>query len=142
MTRFRKLKSSTKGILIFQAVAMLMGTSTHVAWAVNNGFLSENYNAPLPHMLFWDSLTFLDPIAAILLFIRPRTGLILTLIIILADVAHNNLYYFEELYTTDINLSEWLIKYWMILGQILFAIFALLTFKKCLNDINSVTSSS
>jgi hypothetical protein len=113
-----------------------------MAWAVNNGFLSENYNAPLPNMIFWDSLTFLDPIAALLLFIRPKTGLILTLIIILADVTHNNIYYFEELYTTRLGLTEWITKYWMILGQILFAVFALLTFKKCLNDINSAISTN
>ncbi|MDG1332798.1 MAG: hypothetical protein P8P74_10730 [Crocinitomicaceae bacterium] len=140
MTTFKKLKLGTKVILIIQSVAMLMGTSTHVSWAINNGFLSENYNAPLPNMIFWDSLTFLDPLAALLLFVRPKAGLILTLFIILADVAHNNLFYFEELYTTGLGLSDWITKYWMILGQLLFAVFALLTFRKCLKDINSITS--
>lgn len=138
MTTFKELSSGTKAILIIQSIAMLMGTSTHVSWVVNNGFLSENYNAPLPSMIFWDSLTFLDPIAAILLFLRPRAGLILTLLIILADVAHNNLFYYEELYTSGLSVSEWITKYWMILGQIVFALFALLTFRKCWNDQSRV----
>ncbi|MFK7784153.1 MAG: hypothetical protein AB8B56_03495 [Crocinitomicaceae bacterium] len=134
MKQFQALAFSTRVILVVQMIAMLMGTSTHVMWAVENGFLSTRYNAPLFSMVFWDSLTFLDPLAAILLLIRPKTGLILTLIIILADVTHNNIFYFEELYMSGISLSDWLMKYWMILGQIVFALFAILTFRKCWND--------
>jgi hypothetical protein len=34
-------------------------------------------------------LTFLDPLAAVLLFVRPRWGIALTVAIIVSDVAHN-----------------------------------------------------
>ncbi len=37
-------------------------------------------------------LRFFDPLAALLLFIKPRVGIILTAAIILADVAHNTYY--------------------------------------------------
>ncbi|MCI1739965.1 MAG: hypothetical protein LKM38_25310 [Pseudomonas veronii] len=37
-------------------------------------------------------LRFLTPLAALLLFIKPRVGIILTAAIILADVAHNTYY--------------------------------------------------
>ena len=37
---------------------------------------------------YWTSLTFLDPSAAILLFVFPRVGLLATLIVS-SDVAHN-----------------------------------------------------
>ena len=42
--------------------------------------------------IFWGALTFFDPLAALLLFIKPRAGIILTAAIILADVAHNTYY--------------------------------------------------
>ncbi|WPX16591.1 hypothetical protein RHM58_21590 [Pseudomonas sp. 10S4] len=38
------------------------------------------------------ALTILDPLAALLLFINPRTGIALTAAIIIADVAHNTFY--------------------------------------------------
>jgi len=38
------------------------------------------------------ALTILDPLAALLLFIKPRTGIALTAAIIIADVAHNTFY--------------------------------------------------
>jgi len=139
MSTYKKLPVRIKVILFIQSIAMLMGTSTHVSWAVQNGFLSEKYNAPLSNMLFWDSLTFLDPLAAILLFLRPKTGVILTLIILVVDVIHNNLFYFDELYTRNLGFADWVEEYWMILGQIIFALFVLLTFKKCLRAINSIT---
>jgi hypothetical protein len=142
MNTYRKLPLSIKVILLIQSVAMLMGTSTHVTWAIQNGFLSERYNAPFLYMLFWDSLTFLDPLAAILLFIWPKTGLLLTLLIIVMDVIHNNWYYFDELYRRGLSFSEWVEEYWMIFGQMIFALFVLLTFRRCLSAINSSTSSN
>jgi hypothetical protein len=39
--------------------------------------------------LYWSSLTFLDPLAAALLFLWPRIGIGLTVLIIVSDVAHN-----------------------------------------------------
>ena len=137
MTTFKKLPTKTKVILIIQSVAMLMGTSTHLSWVIKNGFLSEEYNAPLTSMIFWDSLTFLDPLAALLLFIKPKTGLVLTLIIIILDVVHNNSFYFDELYMQSLSIVEWAKIYWMILGQIIFALFVLLTFRSSLKVINA-----
>ena len=136
--QFKRLNSRTKVVLVIQSVAMFMGASSHVAWAIENGFLSEKYNANFGSMMFWDSLTFLDPLAAILLILKPKTGLTLTAIIIAVDVLHNNIFYFEELYQSSIGLGEWFIKYWMILGQIVFAIFVFITFKRNLKDVNAL----
>lgn len=108
---------------------MLMGTSTHLFWVIRNGFLSDNYNAPLLTKIFWDSLTFLDPLAAALLIFKPKAGIYLTLIIITLDVIHNNLFYMDELYIHAPTLNIWIQKYWMILGQIAFGLFVYLTFK-------------
>ena len=105
-----------------------MDTSTHILWVLKNGFFSDKYNAPLLTKIFWDSLTFLDPIAAILLFIKPKTGLVLTLMIITTDVIHNNLFYVNELYINPPILTIWIQKYWMIVGQIIFFLFVYFTF--------------
>ncbi len=134
---FKNLNRNTRGIIIAQAIGMLMGTSTHVIWAINNGFLSDEYNANLFSKLFWDSLTFLDPISVLLLIIRPKSGLYLTLVIIVVDVVHNNMFYREELYLNSIGLGEWIVKYWMILGQIIFGLFVILTFKSNVFEINA-----
>ncbi len=128
--KFKNLDRKTKYILIIQAIGMLMGASTHLQWVINNGFLSDKYNAPFLTRIFWDSLTFLDPLAAFLLILRPRKGLILTLAIITLDVIHNNLFYMDELYIKSPSLKVWFQRYWMILGQIIFGLFVCLTFKE------------
>mgnify|MGYP001581228468 FL=1 len=46
----------------------------------------------LASRIFWAALTFFDPLAALLLFIKPRAGIVLTAVIILVDVAHNTFY--------------------------------------------------
>ena len=120
---------------------MLMGTSTHLQWVIRNGFLSDNYNAPVLTKIFWDSLTFLDPLAAVLLILRPKTGLILTIIIITLDVIHNNLFYMDELYINAPTLKIWIQKYWMILGQIIFGIFVYFTFKYNYNNIKTFANN-
>ncbi len=138
---FKELNVKVKINLAVQAVGMLMGTSTHLIWVLNKGFLSTHYNAPFASKLFWDSLTFLDPIAALLLVFKPKAGIYLALIIMLVDVIHNNIFYWEELYLNAPPLSEWFMKYWMILGQIIFAVFVVASFKsnhkeikRCLNS--------
>ena len=46
----------------------------------------------LASRVFWGALTVLDPLAALLLWVRPRWGLALTLGIIACDVLHNSFY--------------------------------------------------
>jgi hypothetical protein len=58
----------------------------------------EPLGYPLLVRLYWASLTFLDPLAAVLLFVRPRHGLILCVAIIVTDVLNNSwvLYHFHS----------------------------------------------
>jgi len=69
--------------------------------------------------VYWTSLTFLDPLAAILLFLHPRIGLLGTLAIISTDVAHN--WWFLEHYHLPFN--------WMLGAQCAFLVFAVATFR-------------
>ena len=68
--------------------AFAVGTCTHLENAWRAGLLPLP-GQPLGFNLFWTSLTLLDPAAACLLVVRPRAGLILSAVIMLADVSIN-----------------------------------------------------
>ncbi len=108
---------------------MLGGTSTHLYWVIRHGFFSEAYHSPLFSVIFWDSLTFLDPIAAVLLIVKPRLGVWLTAIIISVDVFHNSI--LLPLLSPRPLLEIWptLFTHWMIISQVAFLIFVLATFR-------------
>lgn len=67
------------------ALCLAIGTCTHVA-ALIYGWSDR---VPIASVVFWNSLTVLDPLAAVLLFLRPRIGVALTLAIMVSDVGHN-----------------------------------------------------
>jgi hypothetical protein len=69
--------------------ATCVHVTTHVQYGVLLGVL-EGYGYSSATRFFWSSLTLLDPLAALLLFIRPRAGLALAGAIIISDVAHNS----------------------------------------------------
>jgi len=78
---------------IVYAVCLAGATCVHVATHVQYGVLLgalESHGYSLVTRLFWSSLTLLDPLAALLMFIRPRAGLALAGAIIVSDVAHNS----------------------------------------------------
>lgn len=78
---------------IIYAVCLAGATCVHVATHVQHGVLLgalEGYGYPAVTRVFWSSLTLLDPLAALLLFFRPRAGLALAGAIIVCDVAHNS----------------------------------------------------
>ncbi|WKN43869.1 hypothetical protein [Tunicatimonas pelagia] len=114
---------------------MLGGTSTHVYWVMRHGFFSEEYNSPFFSVVFWDSLTFLDPVAAVLLILRPRIGVWLTVIIIVVDVFHNSI--LLPILSSQPALEIWPILFtdWMIVSQIVFLLFVVITFRSNLREI-------
>lgn len=75
------------GIRIVYALCLAGATFNHVRAVLADGWVPSHL--PLASALYWSSLTFLDPLAAILLFVRPRVGIALTFAIIASDVAHN-----------------------------------------------------
>ncbi len=58
---------------------------------LQHGVLWDYGGAHLLTRIYWTSLTFFDPLAALLLFLRPHAGLVLTVAIITSDVLHNTL---------------------------------------------------
>jgi hypothetical protein len=78
---------------IVYAVCLAGATCVHVAMHVQYGMLLgalEGYGYSSATRFFWSSLTLLDPLAALLMFIRPHAGLALAGAIILSDVLHNS----------------------------------------------------
>jgi hypothetical protein len=134
---FSRLKTKTRLILTIQSICMLSGTATHLLWIINNGFLSEKNNVPMISRLFWDSLTFLDPLAAVLLIIKPKTGLYLTAAIITVDVIHNSIICFRGFSFETSYFIRWMQSNWMLISQITFGLFVLITFNNNYREIKS-----
>lgn len=82
--------------------------------------------------IYWTSLTFLDPLAAVLLLVKPRVGLALALAIIISDVAHNT-------WRGWIVGWDWL--NWMYLSQVAFLIFLSMTFKPAWRGVSGTHGS-
>lgn len=82
-------------IRLLFTLCLLAASFNHLRAALDHGLLWDyGYGAdtPLASRAFWGSLSFFDPLAALLLWVRPRWGLVLTLAIIVLDVVHNSFY--------------------------------------------------
>ncbi len=133
-----KVSKKTQIILLTQMIGLLIGSFNHLKWIVLNGFISENYNAPLFSKIFWDSLALFDPLALLFLFLRPKTGIYLTLTIICLDVLHNNTIFFDALYLQSLTPRHWLQKNWMVFCQIGFGLFVVATLKQNVIEFKNV----
>ena len=58
---------------IIWTVGFLIGTITHSLDLYHGGWLPYDFR-PLPWNIYWTSLTFLDPLAAVLIWVRERWG--------------------------------------------------------------------
>ena len=101
------------------ALCLLGAASTHMWTLVTHGLYWDYGGAPVFTRIYWTSLTALDPLAVVLLFVRPRAGLLFTLVIIVSDVAHNTWLMSRSL------APDW--SNWMYVSQVVFLIFVLLT---------------
>ena len=69
---------------IIYALCLAGATFVHVSIHIQYGLLLgalEAQGYPLATRMFWSALTLLDPLAVLLLFIRPRVGLVLASVI-------------------------------------------------------------
>lgn len=76
-------------VIVIYIIALAVGTSTHINDIVTNGILPYR-NAPMWLNIYWTTLTLLDPLAILLLCIRLRAGVFLTLATMVTDVAFNS----------------------------------------------------
>ena len=73
------------------SLGFLIGTYTHVADLVRNGFLAAP--VPLAVGVFWNALTLLDLLVVALLWWRPKAGIWLAVSIMVVDVSVNTTVY-------------------------------------------------
>jgi hypothetical protein len=76
------------GLRWFCVVCFGVASVRHATDLWHGGWLPYEY-FPLWTNIFWTALTFLDPLAALLLWLRPRPGACLALLVMLADVGVN-----------------------------------------------------
>lgn len=89
------MRRASLAIRILFACCLLIATANHIHADVQHGLLWDYGYGPDAHLLsrvFWGALTFFDPIAALLLFVKPKAGIAMTAAIILIDVGHNAYY--------------------------------------------------
>ncbi len=73
---------------ILWVIGFLIGTTTHTADLILGG-LDVYGGFPPGVRLFWVTLTVLDPITAVLIILRRRSGIVLGIAVIVADIAVN-----------------------------------------------------
>ena len=76
-------------IRLLYALCLAGAAWNHLRIALDHGLWWDYGGIPLFYQVFWTSLTFLDPLAVLLLLLRPRAGLVLTAAIIVIDVLVN-----------------------------------------------------
>ena len=87
------LRTTSLLLRITYATCLLGATRNHVMWLCQHGPFWDFGRSDLSMFfrVYWTSLTFFDPLAALLLFFSPRVGLVLTVAIITSDVLNNSI---------------------------------------------------
>lgn len=110
-----------KGILWGYSIGFLAGTYTHAWGILRKGFLATP--VPIAIGVYWDSLTFLDPLTVFLLWWRPKVGLCLAVAIMASDISINTLVYLAGYFGPPIARMVPL----SLLEQALFGLFVFMT---------------
>jgi hypothetical protein len=102
------MQRTSLAIRVLFAVCLLGATLNHVRADIEHGLLWDYGNgAVFASRIYWSALTVLDPLAAVLLFAKPRAGIGLTVLIIVSDVIHNTCYVaISDQWTNPFYLSQ------------------------------------
>lgn len=71
------------------AACLLTGGVNHALTLFRHGLFWDYGGVAWLSAAYWSSLTILDPLAAVLLFARPRVGIVSTILLIVTNVIHN-----------------------------------------------------
>ena len=110
-------------IRVIYALCLIGATINHIRTVAAHGWLPVYL--PKVTAAYWASLTFLDPLVAALLFIRPRAGIAATLAIILSNVMHN--LWFAATYSHSTSMPRAVATNPFLLSQVGFLLFVALT---------------
>jgi hypothetical protein len=87
---FRLQGKRVAWVRVVYVLCLAAGTSTHASILARHGWRWDYGGKPIGTVLFWTALTILVPLVAVLLFVRPRLGIMLLTLLMLSDVIHNN----------------------------------------------------
>lgn len=71
------------------AACLLVGGLNHARILLQHGLFWDYGGVATASAVYWSSLTILDPLAAALLFARPKLGIVSTVALIVTNVIHN-----------------------------------------------------
>ena len=87
----RKQRTQRRSLILrtIYALCLLGATYNHWSLIYRHGLHLDYGGLPRASTMFWTALAFIDPAAVFLLFVRPNTGVALTMAIIVTDLIHN-----------------------------------------------------
>ena len=71
------------------AACLVIGGVNHASNLLRHGLFWDYGGVAWASAAYWSSLTLIDPIAAALLFVRPKVGILSTIVLIVTNVIHN-----------------------------------------------------
>jgi hypothetical protein len=83
------MRRASLAVRCIWAACLLFGGANHARTLLQHGLLWGYGGVGWASAAYWSSLTLLDPIVAILLFVRPRIGIVSTFVLIVTNVGHN-----------------------------------------------------
>lgn len=103
------------------AAGFAIGTTTHTFQLVTGGWMVFD-TAPTWMNVYWTSLTFLDALTVMLLFISPRAGLALGLSIMVSNLTINS----YALYGLGLPIAVWALQSQALFGGFLLGVIGFL----------------
>lgn len=120
------------------AVCLLLAGLNHARILLQHGWFWDYYGASLASTIYWSSLTFIDPVVAALLFVRPRIGAPATVVVITTNVAHNLA--LTANYTRDDAPLRYVVSSPQLMSQIGFLLFVIATWRMAWRNVRKVNA--
>ena len=122
-------------VRIIWAVCLVLAGFNHARILLAHGLFWAYHGAHPASAVYWTSLTFIDPLVAAFLLIRPRAGVIATVLLITTNVVHNLAVTIaaspDGRHASDLLISP------QIMSQIGFLLFVLVTWPLATRSSNS-----
>ena len=74
---------------VIWAACLLLAALNHARMLAQHGLLWDYGGVGAASAFYWSSLTIVDPLVVVLLFVRPTIGVPITIALITTNVVHN-----------------------------------------------------
>ena len=87
--QYRPVQRGSLIVRSLWAACLLIGGANHARTLLRHGLFWDYGGVAAASAVYWSSLTILDPLAAALLFVRPKAGIVVSAVLIVTNVLHN-----------------------------------------------------